>query len=44
VRRIAADLEDGGYLTRKRKGRRDDYGLYANQPFRHSVSAHRNVS
>jgi len=44
VQRIVADLEAGGYLSRKRKGRRNYYELHANLPFRHPVAAHRDVS
>ena len=44
VQRIVADLEEGGYLSRKRKGRRNHYELHADRPFRHPVVAHRDVS
>jgi hypothetical protein len=43
VQRIVADLEAGGYLSRKRKGRRNFYELHADRPFRNPVAAHRNV-
>ena len=44
VQRIVANLEEGGYLSRKRKGRRNQYELDADRPFRHPVAAHREVS
>ena len=44
VQRIVADLENGGYLSRVREGRRNRYELYPDRPFRHPVEAHRDVS
>ena len=44
VQRIVADLEEAGYLSRARKGRRKSYELHADRPFRHPVVAHRDVS
>ena len=44
VQRIVADLEEGGYLSRKRKGRRNQYDLHPDRPLRHPVVAHRDVS
>ena len=44
VQRIVGDLEQAGYLSRKRKGRRNQYELHADQPFRHPLTAHRDVS
>jgi hypothetical protein len=44
VQRIVADLEEGGYLSHKRKGRRNYYELHADRPFRHPVAAHCDVS
>jgi hypothetical protein len=32
---IIADLEEAGYLTRQRIGRRNDYELHLNMPLRH---------
>src|SRR4051812_33024106 len=32
---IIADLEEAGYLTRQRVGRRNDYELHLNTPLRH---------
>ena len=43
VQRIVADLEASGYLSRSRMGRRNSYKIHANQPFRHSIEAHRDV-
>lgn len=36
---ILRDLEDAGYLTRVRRGRRTHYELRAHQPFRHPATA-----
>ena len=33
---IIADLEETGYLTRQRVGRRNDYELHLNMPLRHA--------
>ncbi len=44
VQRIVADLEEGGYLTRAREGRRIRYEVHPNRPLRHPVEAHREVS
>lgn len=44
VQRIVADLEEAGYLSRAREGRRNHYELHVNRPFRHPVVAHRDVS
>jgi hypothetical protein len=44
VQSIVADLEEGGYLSHKRMGRRNYYELHANRPFRHPVASHRDVS
>ncbi len=43
VQRIVADLEEAGYLSRAREGRRNRYELHADRPFRHPVVAHRDV-
>jgi DNA-binding MarR family transcriptional regulator len=40
VQRIVADLEEGGYLSRAREGRRNCYEIHADRPFRHPVLAH----
>jgi len=34
---IVADLADGGYLTRRRVGRRNHYEVIADRPFRHPI-------
>ena len=44
VQRIVADLEEAGYLSRAREGRRNHYELHADRPFRHPVAAHCDVS
>jgi DNA-binding transcriptional ArsR family regulator len=44
VQRIVADLEEAGYLSRRRMGRRNRYELRADRPFRHPVVAHRDIS
>ena len=44
VQRIVVDLEEAGYLSRTRKGRRNHYELHADQPFRHPLTAHRDVN
>ena len=43
VQRIVADLEEGGYLSRSREGRRNRYEVHGNRPLRHSVESHREV-
>lgn len=43
VQRIVADLEEGGYLTRRRSGRHNEYEINADQPLRHAIEAHENV-
>lgn len=37
TQRIVADLEQAGYLTRKRAGRRNLYEIHPELPFRHPV-------
>ena len=44
VQRIVADLEDGGYLSRIREGRRNRYEVHGDRPLRHSIEAHLAVS
>jgi len=44
VQKIITDLEVGGYLTHLREGRRNVYRVRANQPLRHPVEHHRDVS
>ena len=43
VQRIIADLEEAGYLSRSREGRRNYYKVHADRPLRHSVEAHYDV-
>jgi predicted transcriptional regulator len=43
VQRIVGDLEEAGYLSRVREGRRNRYEIHADRPFRHPVVAHRDV-
>jgi len=44
VQRIITELEDAGYLTHARDGRRNVYRVRANQPLRHPVERHCNVA
>lgn len=44
VQRIVADLEEAGYLSRSREGRRNRYEVHANRPLRHPIESHREVS
>ena len=44
VQRIVADLEEAGFLSRSKSGRRNCYELHADRHFRHPVVAHREVS
>lgn len=43
VQRIVADLEEGGYLSRRKEGRRNHYEVHADRPLRHSVESHNDV-
>ncbi len=43
VQGIVADLEEAGYLSHTRKGRRNYYELHSDRPFRHPVAAHREI-
>ena len=43
VQRIVADLEEGGYLTRTRVGRRNRYQLHPELPLRHPAARHQQV-
>jgi DNA-binding MarR family transcriptional regulator len=36
---IVSDLEDAGYITRTRVGRRNTYVLHTDRPFRHQAEA-----
>ena len=44
IQRIIADLEDAGYLTHQRDGRRNSYRVRTNRPLRHPVEAHQTVA
>lgn len=44
VLRILAELEEAGYLSRMREGRRNRYKVHAGLPLRHPVAAHRDIS
>jgi hypothetical protein len=43
VQRIVADLEEGGYLSHSREGRRNHYEVHLDRPLRHSIESHREV-
>lgn len=43
VQRIVADLVEGGYLTRRRAGRQNEYEIDVDLPLRHPVEAHQTV-
>lgn len=43
VQRIVADLEEAGYLSRAREGRRNRYEVHTDRRFRHPVVVHREV-
>lgn len=43
VQRIVADLEEGGYLTRRRTGRHNEYEINTSRPLRHTLEAHQSV-
>jgi DNA-binding IclR family transcriptional regulator len=43
VQRIVADLEEAGYLTRTRVGRRNRYELHPELPMRHPAQRHRQI-
>ena len=40
VQRIVAELEDAGYLTHQRHGRRNHYQIDASVPLRHTLENH----
>lgn len=44
VQRIVADLEEAGYLKRRRVGRRNTYRVARRRPLRHPIECHRQVS
>ena len=41
---IINDLEEGGYLTRTRVGRRNTYTVNSDLPFRHPIEADHDIS
>ena len=43
VQRIVAELEEAGYLTRKRHGRENRYIIHRQQPLRHVIEMHHTV-
>jgi Mn-dependent DtxR family transcriptional regulator len=43
VQRIVTDLEEGGFLTRERTGRRNRYDLHPHLPLRHPIESHRTI-
>lgn len=44
IQKIITELEEAGYLTHVREGRRNVYRVRPNQPLRHAVERHRNVA
>ena len=44
VQRILAELEDAGYIERRREGRRNVYAVHPELALRHPIEAHRNVA
>lgn len=44
VQRILQELEEEGYLSRERVGRRNRYRVRADRPLRHPLEQHRPVS
>ncbi|WP_224241853.1 helix-turn-helix transcriptional regulator [Hyalangium gracile] len=43
VQKIVADLEESGYLTRVRAGRRNRYQVHPHLPLRHPIESHQCV-
>jgi len=43
VQRIVADLEEAGYLTKRKHGRQNEYEIDADRPLRHPIEAHQKV-
>lgn len=43
VQRIVQELEDAGYLTRERIGRRNRYSVVVHLPLRHPIESHRTI-
>ena len=44
VQRIVAELEEAGYLTRSREGRRNRYEVRTDLPLRHPIERHERVA
>lgn len=44
VQRIVSELEEGGYLTHQREGRRNHYAVNASLPLRHAIERHCDVA
>jgi len=44
IQKIISELEEAGYLTHVREGRRNVYRVRSNQPLRHPVERHRNAT
>lgn len=44
VQRIISELEQTGYLTRQREGRRNQYEVRSDLPLRHPIEQHCKVS
>lgn len=42
--RIVVELEEGGYLSRERTGRRNHYEVHGDVPLRHPVERHRTAA
>lgn len=43
VQRIVGELEEGGYLVRRREGRRNRYLIRRGVPLRHPIEMHKRV-
>lgn len=44
IQRIISDLEESGYLTHEREGRRNVYRVRAHRPLRHPIERHQSVA
>lgn len=43
VQRIISELEEAGYLTHEREGRRNVYRVRPNRPLRHPIESHQTI-
>lgn len=43
AQRIISELEEGGYLSHKKVGRRNQYEVHPNKPLRHPLEEHLEV-